>query len=356
MHYEGSSFPIEFLLVITSFLVIFSWWGFTRLPQERWQFIASVPVAKSGEKWKGVNLTWYGFFFATSVVFSIGILYCLLKAVFLSSFSIIILVGFMLPVCMLASRLITIVVEGKFHGFTVGGATFVGIIITPWAIMVLRWSGFFDKKVDPMTVLAALSIAYAFGEGLGRFACISFGCCFGKPLRECHPWTIKTFERIGFIFTGKTKKIAYTKGLDGVRVLPVQALTVTVCSLAGLVSTGLFLQGRFTSAFLLSMIITQLWRAYSETLRADYRGEGKISAYQKMSVIGTAYTIVVAAAMVEINSAKLQQVDIAVGILSLWNPLVILLLQAVWSAIFLCTGRSTVTGSSLIFHVHDDRV
>ncbi|HVN70499.1 MAG TPA: prolipoprotein diacylglyceryl transferase family protein [Desulfomonilia bacterium] len=348
-------YEIGFLSILVTFLVVFSWWGFTRLPKERWQFMASVPVMKAGDSWEGINLTWYGFFFATSTAFAVGLLYCLLRAISLPAYSIMLLVVFMLPSCMLASRLITIVVEGKLHGFTVGGATFVGIVMAPWAIMVLRWSGLFERRVDPVAVLAALAIAYAFGEGLGRFACISFGCCFGKPLSECRPWTRGVFDRVNFIFTGKTKKIAYTKGLDGVPVLPVQALTVIVCSLAGLISTGLFLLGRVMSAFLLSMIVTQLWRAYSETLRADYRGEGKVSAYQKMSVIGTAYAVVTAAILNGMDSAKLQ-VNIAEGITSLWNPFVLLALQAVWTAVFLYTGKSTVTGSSLTFHVFEDRV
>ena len=34
-------------------------------------------------------------------------------------------------------------------------------------------------------VLAALAIGYILGEGLGRLACLSFGCCYGKPLDQC---------------------------------------------------------------------------------------------------------------------------------------------------------------------------
>ncbi|MGO9146272.1 MAG: prolipoprotein diacylglyceryl transferase family protein [Desulfomonilia bacterium] len=348
-------YEIGFLSVITVLIVSISWWGFSHLPHERWQFMASVPVMKTKDAWKGVNLTWYGFFFATSTVFAVGLLYCLLRAVSLSASSIMLLVSFMLPVCMLASRLITILVEGKLHGFTVGGATFVGILMAPWTIMVLRWSGFFDKMIDPVAILAALSIAYAFGEGLGRLACISFGCCFGRPLEECRPWIRKFFNRFHFVFTGTTKKIAYTKSLDGIHVLPVQALTVIVCSMAGLAGTGLFLLGRFTTAFLVSMIITQLWRAYSETLRADYRGENKISAYQKMSVVGAAYAVGVTMVMGGMESGKLQ-VNIIAGITSLWDPFVILSLQIIWIGVFFFTGRSTVTGAFLSFHVLEDRV
>ncbi len=348
-------YEIGFLCALTGFIISISWWGFSHLPRERWQFMASVPVMKTGDAWKGVNLTWYGFFFATSTAYAVGLLYCLLRAVSIPASSIMLLVGFMLPVCMLASRLITIIVEGKLHGFTVGGATFVGILMAPWSIMLLRWSGFFDKMIHPMGVLAALSIAYAFGEGLGRLACISFGCCFGKALKECSPWIRKIFNRFNFVFQGNTKKIAYIKAMDGIHVLPVQAITVIVCSTAGLAGAGLFLLGRFTTAFLVSMIITQLWRAYSETLRADYRGEKKISAYQKMSVIGAAYAVGTAMIMGGMESGKLP-VNIMTGIVSLWDPFVILALQIIWIAVFFYTGRSTVTGAFLSFHVLEDRV
>jgi hypothetical protein len=32
--------------------------------------------------------------------------------------------------------------------------------------------------------LAAVMIAYTFGEALGRLACISFGCCYGVSISK----------------------------------------------------------------------------------------------------------------------------------------------------------------------------
>src|SRR5262249_60218110 len=40
-------------------------WGFYTLPNERWQILAAVPLVKdSNGNWRGLNLTYYGFFFA----------------------------------------------------------------------------------------------------------------------------------------------------------------------------------------------------------------------------------------------------------------------------------------------------
>lgn len=48
--------------------------------------------------------------------------------------------------------------------------------------------------------------------------------------------------------------------------------------------------------------------------------------------------------------------DILAGLRACWNPAVMLFLQALWIIMFLRTGRSDVTGSSLSFHVHRDRI
>jgi hypothetical protein len=65
------------------------------------------------------------------------------------------------------------------------------------------WLGY---PISPMGVMAAAAIAYAFGEGLGRLACISFGCCYGRPLHQCHPMVQPFLSRFCLTFTGHTKK------------------------------------------------------------------------------------------------------------------------------------------------------
>jgi hypothetical protein len=48
--------------------------------------------------------------------------------------------------------------------------------------------------------------------------------------------------------------------------------------------------------------------------------------------------------------------DLTAGFAALWNPGVVLALQGVWLAIFFYTGRSSVTGATLSFHLHRERI
>ena len=39
------------------------YWSFRHLPEEKWQFVASIPrIKKTGGRWQGLNLTYYGLF------------------------------------------------------------------------------------------------------------------------------------------------------------------------------------------------------------------------------------------------------------------------------------------------------
>ncbi len=225
----------------------------------------------------------------------------------------------MLSFCIPASRLVARLVEKKAHTFTVGGAVFVGVLMAPWIVVVLNrtmgveW-GFY---VSPAAALAAFAIAYAFGEGLGRLACVSFGCCYGRPLNDAPPWLARLFAKHSFSFYGKTRKIAYAGGLEGERVLPVQALTAIIHVGCGLCSIVLFLHCRFVEAFVVTMAVTQGWRVLSELLRADYRGAGKVSAYQVMGVIGILYGC---AAIILAPATSLSRPDLSGGIATLWQP------------------------------------
>ncbi len=55
---------------------------------------------------------------------------------------------------------------------------------------IQTWRGMDPIPVRP--VLATIVAAHALGEGSGRLACISFGCCYGRPLDQLpamlHPW------------------------------------------------------------------------------------------------------------------------------------------------------------------------
>jgi hypothetical protein len=332
------------------------YWGIKTLSRERWQIAAAVPVLKriSGE-WKGVNLTWYGILTANAYVVAVAVLFMLMGAARVPLAGTAAMAAAMLSLCIPASRLVARVVEKKAHTFTVGGAVFVGIVIAPWIVLLVnRTVGVkLDFSISPAAALAAFGIAYAFGEGLGRLACISFGCCYGKSLAEAPPWLRKVFAGRGVSFYGKTRKIAYEGGMEGEKVLPVQALTAIIYASCGFLSIFLFLHTMFAAAFIVTMAVTQGWRVISETLRADYRGNGKVSAYQIMGIMGILYG---SAAIILAPAAHLPQPEISGGIVSLWHPGAIILLQALWLGIFFYTGRSTVTGATLSFHVHQERI
>jgi hypothetical protein len=189
---------------------------------------------------------------------------------------------------------------------------------------------------------------------MGRLACISFGCCYGRPVKELPVFLQPLFGRWAFVFTGATKKISYAGGLEGKAVVPVQAITAVFYCAGGLVGFYLFLQQRFLSAFLLVLTVTQLWRFASEFLRADYRGGGKISAYQIMGLASIPYAAGIGALFPPPAAAALP--NLAVGLLRMWNPLVLVFLQGLWLLSFVYTGSSKTTGAIMSFHVIRDRI
>lgn len=344
------------LLAALLILTVYFRWGFRVLPGEKWQIVASVPSSRTGQgQWSGINFTWYGLLTANAYLVAVAVLLVLMGSVGVPPLGTAILAAAMLCCCVPASRLVARIVEKKAHTFTVGGAVFVGILITPLVIaLVNRTAGnALAFRIPAMPACAAIAIAYAFGEGLGRMACISFGCCYGKPLSTSSPLLKRLFGGRGFVFFGSTKKIAYAGGLEATEVIPVQAVTAVLYSVCGLMAAALYLSSRHAAAFLFATIATQGWRSFSETMRADYRGEGRISAYQIMGMTGVAYAIALACFLAR---EPIAPPDLAAGLRSLWNPALILFLQGIWGLIFYYTGRSTVTGATLSFHVHRDRV
>ena len=348
--------PEVFALCLGLPIALLLAWAFKRLPDERWQMMAALPLRKYPDgTWSGVNLTWYGFFSATAYTAAVAVLIMLMGARGVPAAAIAALTAAVLAVCIPAASIIARIVERKRHVLTVGGAAFAGIIAIPPAVVALqallgRSQGW---NLQVLPVLAAVCTAYTLGEGLGRLACISFGCCYGMPLQRAPGWMQVLFSRCPFIFSGTTKKIAYAHGLDGTPVIPVQALTAVIncaCCLAG---CWLYLRGHVRIAFLLTVTITQLWRVTSEFLRADYRGGGAISAYQIMSAVGVAYGVVLALLPLELPACS---IDIAAGMQLLWQPAGILGLQGLWFFMFLYTGCSMVTGSTLSFHVRHGQV
>jgi hypothetical protein len=345
-----------FVIIIFLALALLFRWAFKILPDEQWQIIGCIPYRRLADgHWQGLNLTWYGFFNAGAMLFALAIFLIMMGSLSTPFIAGLALLTLVLAACLPAARIMAFLIEKKLNTFSVGGASFVGILIAPWIIFLTnlasaKWFGF---NISVINALAAMSIAYAFGEGVGRLACISFGCCYGKPLTECSALTNRIFRRYNFVFTGKTKKIAYAHGLDGRPVIPIQALTAVIYSVTGLAGCYLFLKNFMAAAFVLPLIVTQLWRALSEFLRADYRGEGKISGYQIMASIACLYGVFIAHLFTETFGGA---PDLALGLAALWNPAVLICLLVFWIVTFFYMGRSKVTAALIEINVLVEKI
>lgn len=327
-------------------------WAFATLPGDGWQIMAAVPLLRQDEHtWLGLNLTFYGLFVACSSGLAAVMVVILLGSIGVKSAASLIMMGLILAVCIPSSKIAAWIVERKRHTLTIGGASFVGILLAPCAVWLMEEIGPEAGYHVPMVAgLAAMSVAYALGEGMGRLACISFGCCYGRPLAECHPFVRRLFSRRSFVFSGATKKISYEGRLEGTEVLPIQAITALIYVSTGLIGTGLFLRGHCSAAFGCSILVTFGWRVLSEAFRVDYRGAGKISKYQILAALSMIYGFLL---LVFLPNEPLARPDLRAGLGELWDPLTIVSLQVLWVTVFLFTARSTVTASSIAFYVVD---
>jgi prolipoprotein diacylglyceryltransferase len=346
-----------FLGGLTLFLTMLLSWGFVHLPRERWQMLAVIPWSKRRDgSWQGINLTWYGLFLASGQTMAVCLMLLLLGAAGISIGGSLLAIVILLAFCLPAARIVAILVEKKRHTFTVGGASFVGIVLAPWIILLIdRALEFFatGETLPVLPTMAAMAVAYALGEGLGRLGCISFGCCYGKPLKDCHPLLQRLFAGHSFTFAGPTKKAIYAGGYANEPLLPVQAITCVVCCLTAVAGSFLFLGGRYIAALSLAIFVTQLWRILSETLRADFRGFSSFTAYQKMGGLAVVYILAVISVW---PAPQLQVPHVATALALFWQPEMVLALQLLWLVFFAYFGRSTVTGSSLSFELLRDRL
>lgn len=371
-----------FITSITLFMAICLVWGFKNLPNERWQIFATIPLIKDETgSWRGLNLTYYGILSATAYAFSMSIMVILLGSCHIP---LSVQMRHIVPIMVVAipaSRLVAWLVEKKSSTFTVGGATFTAIMILPWVVIGINSISHF--KVPIFCFFAAISISYTYGEALGRLACISFGCCYGKPLSQSGRLINRLFSRFHFVFHGKTRKVAYASNLEGEPMVPIQAITSILYTAAALAGTLLFLSGHFKSAMLVTIVVTQIWRVISEFFRADYRGEFNFSVYQIMAVTAVAYMVIISIIMTPGNPSAsplslsadsgLYSMDSAIydgmilyrtvttpdipeGLRQFWCPSVIISLELFWLITFLYTGRSSVTASQISFHVVKDKI
>lgn len=344
-----------FLGGLTVLLLTALIWGIKTLPSERWQMIAAVPTTKTSDsEWQGINLTFYGFFSATANIFGITLMIVLASSVGTPLIAAAALIAVMMLICVPASRVVAAVVEGKGNTFTIAGAAFVAALVLPpavWELQRILRAGF-NISIYVMPLLAAASICYALSESIGRLACLSFGCCYGLPLRSASPRLARLFRHHHLIFHGDTKKAAHASGLAEEPLVPVQPITSIVFALAGLIGLAAFLDGRFRLAAIVPVVATCGWRAVSETLRADFRGSSRISAYQVMALFGVSYLALVLCLIPGEGPLP----NLATGLRQVASTLVVVVLQMCWVSLFLYYGRSRVTASTVSFHVVQGRI
>lgn len=344
-----------FLFGLTTALGLLYFWAFKHLPHERWQIFGVIPLRKDGEgQWQGLNLTYYGLINASAVSFALGMTFILMASVGLPMKVVLITVCGLLLLIAPSAKWVARIVEKKKHTFTIGGAAFCGLVGSPSLLLALqapaaRWA---DVQLPLMPMMAAMAIGYTFGEGSGRLACLSYGCCYGKPLDELPPVLKRLGAPFSIVFHGKNKKAAYEGGLDGCRVIGIQAITAVLYTTAGLTAVWLYLNGYYKDAYLSCILVTQVWRIASEFLRADYRGRGSISAYQYMAGL----VIITSVVYTTLLSSVAQQADLMMGLGALWHPLAIGICQFSWIAVFLFTGRSQITGAHLYLFVRSDQL
>lgn len=352
---------LPLMLGLAALIVLVFHWAFRTLPKERWQFLAVIPaLPASSNQWQGRNLTFYGFFIATAYAVALLLMLVLAGALSIPIGVMLVICGLILVIGIVSSRLIAGWVEKKKNTFTAGGASFVCLVAAPWIVATCNHitASAPESHLPVIPIMAAMAVAYCFGEGLGRLACISFGCCYGRPLAEC-PFLIRNlFSRCAFVFTGQTKKIAYERSLDGVAVVPIQAITAIVNVSTGWLSLWLFLYGYFTSALLITIIVSQTWRILSEWLRSDFRGNFSVlpwtfSSYQVMAALSLGYVLLLPFLFPSTPSLT---VDLERGLKSVWSAEIVIFIEGIWLFVFFYKGISRVTGSTLAFFVHRDKI
>jgi hypothetical protein len=347
---------IIFTAALAVFFAAFYAAAFRILPDERWQIFASIPLRKTGEgTWSGVNITYYGLLTSTGYTIAFVIFIMMMTAAGVELKSLLILSSCILAMFIPSAKIMAYIIERKKHTITIGGAVFVMFISAPWIIAgVNAISGYIETgHTGEGVFLSSLITAYAFGEGFGRLACISFGCCYGRAVSGMPGFFQRLFSRFNFIYTGKTKKVSYHDHMDGVETVPVQAITAVLYTVSGIAGLYLFLRGYYYHSFFISLTVTQLWRFLSEFLRADFRGGGVISAYQIMSLFTIPYYITYFMITGMVSSPPPSLIS---GLSFIWSPGVLIITIFMWIGGVLYTGISSVTSSEISIFVNEEKI
>jgi prolipoprotein diacylglyceryltransferase len=340
-------FFVGLVILVSSILA----WGLSVLPRENMQILATVPLRKiEGDLWRGVNLTWYGVMQMTGMVLAIALALVLAGAARVPTHVLVLVIGVMLAVALPAAGLVARLVERRRGTFTVGGAVFAAALCLPWTTLALDVAFGSDHSVP---IISALAVAYPLGEGIGRLACISFGCCYGRRLDDCGPWLRTLFGWWPAVVVGTTRKAAYDGQCEGVPLVPAPALSALVLSSGSLAGVPLFLTGNFRTAAILSLSVAFLWRFGSEFLRADDRGNdrgnGRLTTYQWMALACLGYV----ASALGLLSAPVRRPDVYQGLALLTSPVTMLALSALGVVVFVYLGVSKMTTGTVRLGVKD---
>ncbi len=350
---------IGLAIAVLAALPIF-YWSFRNLPLERWQFAAILPNPNaSGQHadhdWIGTNITFYGVISAAAYAMATAMFIFLCGSVGQPFWATLTFIVALLAACIPASRLIARWVEGGDVNFTLGGAVFTGALLLPVAVFLARWvsqlSG--TASFNAHALLASAGLAYVLGEAIGRLGCLSFGCCYGRPITAVGAMQRALYGAAATTYRGPLKKISYASNLENTPVVPVQSIASIVLFTLFLIGLWLYWQQQFTACALLSIWGSQIWRLYSETLRANYRGGGKFSAYQWMAV---ATCIIATISVGTLANDAAVQPRFATGWANLGQLEVFIALQALALGIVWFMGRSQVTGALVNLRLFRERL
>ncbi len=334
------------IIIFYLLIFIFSLICFKKLPKEKYQFLLVIPYKKiNNEEWRSLNITYYGLFNALG--YSLGLFLCLFNFFALGIEKLDALYNLILifTICMPISKLIPIYVEKTKHGFTIAGALFFGIITTPISTFLVY---FFQGKLNLfydnlLPILSTMSVSFLLGESIGRLGCISFGCCYGKKVEEVNNTFLKkVFNNFNTVYYGDLKKASYASNLNGIKTVPIQAMSVLINLILSFIGQLLFLESNYTLSLVITILGNQLFRFFAEFLRADYRGSDTITIYQKMSIINIAIITLI---IYIFPSNKGILLDIQRGINYVFEYKVFIAILFVFFISFFYTGISTATYS-----------
>jgi len=346
---------MENLFITTLSLLVFFlvYIGIRYFPSERFQFLATIPYKPLSEgKWFSLNITFYGLFNAIAYTIGSMVVAVLLLSVGVTFFEIALIMVIIFLICIPASKIIAYIIEKNKTGFTVGGAVFIGVLVSPLAIYL---GLFLSSNKSNFTLLflpiiSAMAIGYIFGEGVGRIGCLSFGCCYGKSVDELKSRILKKFfSRFYTIYTGRLKKAQYASNLCNKKTVPVQSIGIILYNFTGLIGVYLFLKGNFYGALIVTVFVSQIYRFFSEFLRDDYRGEGKISPYQKMALLNV--IVVLIYSVIFKNNGYSPLIDLNYALQKIFEIKTIIFFILIFAITFIYTGVSTATYSIVTFRL-----